>query len=121
MALKWAIIDLLKICDTAHEGRLHGDLARIAKTLGVELSEPVINPSVVVPPSLRSGAASMVEAQFSQAGRSEPPFSDAIIPQLNLEAVKKYNKKLQGKNCDGSCRVLYLRRLRQDVPQAVHR
>jgi hypothetical protein len=40
MALKWALIDLLKICDAAHEGRLHGDLARIARTLGVELSEP---------------------------------------------------------------------------------
>lgn len=41
MALKWALVDLLRVCDAAHEGRLHGDLARIARTLGVELSEPV--------------------------------------------------------------------------------
>jgi len=40
-AVRWAIVDLLKVCDAAHEGRLHGDLARIARTLGVELSEPV--------------------------------------------------------------------------------
>jgi hypothetical protein len=42
MTMKWAIVDLLKICDAAHEGRLHGDLARIARTLGVELTSPVI-------------------------------------------------------------------------------
>jgi hypothetical protein len=44
MALKWALVDLLRICDAAHEGRLHGDLARIARTLGVELTEPVVEP-----------------------------------------------------------------------------
>ena len=41
MALKWAIVDLIKVIDAAHEGRLHGDLARIAQTLGVTLTEPV--------------------------------------------------------------------------------
>jgi hypothetical protein len=41
MALKWAIVDLIKVIDAAHEGRFHGDLQRIARTLGVELTPPV--------------------------------------------------------------------------------
>jgi hypothetical protein len=40
-AVRWALLDLIKLLDVVHEGRLHGDLARIARTLGVELSEPV--------------------------------------------------------------------------------
>jgi len=40
-AVRWALLDLIKLLDATHEGRLHGDLARIARTLGVELSEPV--------------------------------------------------------------------------------
>jgi hypothetical protein len=57
MALKWAIIDLLKICDAAHEGRLHGDLARIARTLGVELTEPVKAETVAMGEDLHFGKA----------------------------------------------------------------
>jgi hypothetical protein len=89
MTMKWAIVDLLKICDVAHEGRLHGDLARIARTLGVELTSPVINPQVVA----------MVEAEFSQAGRGDGEhLGDDITSQLNFSELKKYGKKPQDKN-----------------------
>ena len=47
MALKWALVDLIKVIDAAHEGRLHDDLARIARTLGVELTQPVVEVSQV--------------------------------------------------------------------------
>jgi hypothetical protein len=39
-ALRWALIDLLRVSDAAHGGRLHTELARIARTLGVEIIPP---------------------------------------------------------------------------------
>jgi hypothetical protein len=54
MALKWAIVDLIRLFDVAHEGRLHGDLSRIARTLGVELGEPA---TLAVRPELPFGQA----------------------------------------------------------------
>jgi hypothetical protein len=43
-AVKWALIDLLRVSDAAHGGRLHTELARIAHTLGIEIP-PVATPA----------------------------------------------------------------------------
>ena len=42
-AVKWALIDLLRVSDAAHGGRFHTELARIAQGLGIEI------PSVATP------------------------------------------------------------------------
>jgi hypothetical protein len=47
-AVRWALIDLLRVSDAAHGGRFHAELARIARTLGVEI--PRVDP-VPDPPS----------------------------------------------------------------------
>jgi hypothetical protein len=39
-----ALIDLLKVVDAAHGGRFHTELARIARTLGIEIP-PVATPA----------------------------------------------------------------------------
>ena len=45
-AVKWALIDLLKVVDAAHGGRFHTELARIAQGLGIEIPpvDPVPDP-----------------------------------------------------------------------------
>ena len=45
-AVKWALIDLLRVSDAAHGGRFHAELARIARTLGIEIPpvDPVPDP-----------------------------------------------------------------------------
>ena len=44
-SIKWALLDLLKVLDAEYGGRLHGEFARIARTLGVELP-PIASPSI---------------------------------------------------------------------------
>ena len=41
-AVKWALIDLLRVSDAAHGGRFHAELARIAQGLGIEI--PPVDP-----------------------------------------------------------------------------
>src|SRR5215472_17168865 len=45
-AVRWALIDLLRVSDAAHGGRFHTELARIARTLGIEIPpvDPVPDP-----------------------------------------------------------------------------
>jgi len=35
--IKWALLDLLKLLDGVHDGQRHGELERIASSLGVHL------------------------------------------------------------------------------------
>ena len=46
-AVKWALIDLLRVLDRSHGGGLHADLGRIAQGLGIEIPpvDPVPDPS----------------------------------------------------------------------------
>ena len=45
-AVRWALIDLLRVLDRSHGGRLHAELGRIAQGLGIEIPrvDPVPNP-----------------------------------------------------------------------------
>ena len=69
MTMKWAIVDLIRVLDTAYGGQLHTELARIARTLGVELPErKMIVVDDPVPPTMEWNRAK--EAAAKKAARS---------------------------------------------------
>jgi hypothetical protein len=82
-ALRWAIVDLLKVCDVAHEGRLHGDLARIARTLGVELS---------LPPQSKEGEeieAKLLAPAWAASAAAMEAETLAMVKDLHFSKAKK--------------------------------
>ena len=56
-AVRWALIDLLRVSDAAHGGRFHTELARIARTLGVEIIPPPAPVPVDLAPDQAPGEA----------------------------------------------------------------